>query len=223
MMIERAKDLVVHAGAAWVLWVLIGLSVVSVAIMLERARVFARQRDHLTTLVRDLHRLLERGDVAGAAVRLQRSSNAEAAVVLAGLAHWGGSAAAAEEAMAAATGLERTRLEKRLGFLGTVGSNAPFIGLLGTVIGVLAAFDELGRSSAAAAASGQLAPERVMSAIAEALVATAVGLVVAIPAVAVFNYFQGVLARVLADAETLGHVLMAQMQKASREAPKESE
>ena len=56
-----------------------------------------------------------------------------------------------------------------------------------------------------------LAPERVMGTIAEALVATAVGLVVAIPAVAIFNYFQGRVSAALADAETLGHVLLAHL------------
>jgi biopolymer transport protein ExbB len=111
-------------------------------------------------------------------------------------------------------GLERKRLEKRLLFLGTVGSNAPFVGLLGTVIGVVGAFEALGKPQAmtgAMAAANAMAPERVMSTIAEALVATAVGLVVAIPAVAVFNYFQGRVSTALADAETLGHVLLAHL------------
>jgi biopolymer transport protein ExbB/TolQ len=97
--------------------------------------------------------------------------------------------------------------------LGTIGNNAPFIGLLGTVIGVVGAFDALGKpaADAAEAAASALAPERVMSTIAEALVATAVGLVVAIPAVAIFNYFQGRVTRVVADAETLGHVLLSHL------------
>jgi biopolymer transport protein ExbB len=95
-------------------------------------------------------------------------------------------------------------------FLGTVGNNAPFLGLLGTVIGVIGAFDALGKPQAGGAAAA-LAPERVMGTIAEALVATAVGLVVAIPAVAVFNYFQGRVTSALADAETLGHVLLAHL------------
>jgi biopolymer transport protein ExbB len=99
-------------------------------------------------------------------------------------------------------------------FLGTVGNNAPFVGLLGTVIGIVGAFEELGRAPARAGALG-LAPERVMSTIAEALVATAVGLCVAIPAVAVFNYFQGLLAATLGNAETLGHVLLAHVRPSS--------
>jgi len=210
-MIERVKDLLVHAGASWVLWLLIALSVLSVAVMFDRARVFWAQRDDISAFVRDLHRLLGTGNLPGATTRLERSPNAESQVVLAGLTQWNNGTTAAQEAMAAASGLQRTRLERRLLFLGTVGNNAPFVGLLGTVIGVLGAFEELGKSGMTAS-GGQLAPERVMGTIAEALGATAVGLVVAIPAVAVFNYFQGLLNAALANAETLGHVLLTHMQ-----------
>ncbi len=209
-MILQFKNLMVHAGAAWVLWVLIALSVASVAVMLDRLRVFWAQKDDLPRLVAELHRLLAAEDVDGAKAFLSASPSAEAAIVLAGLACFERGSEAANEAMAAASGLERARLEKRLLFLGTVGNNAPFIGLLGTVIGVVGAFEELGNTSLVAATTA-LAPERVMSTIAEALVATAAGLLVAIPAVAVFNYFQGLLATVLGNAETLGHVLLSHM------------
>jgi biopolymer transport protein ExbB len=209
-MVEQIKNVLVHAGATWVLWLLFGLSVLSIAVMLDRARVFLGQRDDVAELVESLHRLLGRGDLTGAKSRLVQSRSAAARVALAGLAHWERGAAAAQEAMAAATGLQRARLERRLLFLGTVGNNAPFIGLLGTVIGVVGAFEALGSTSLdASAAAAQLAPERVMSTIAEALVATAVGLVVAIPAVAIFNYFQGLLAATLSDADTLGHVVLS--------------
>jgi biopolymer transport protein ExbB len=216
-MIEQIKNLLVHAGATWVLWLLFGVSALSVAVMADRARVFFRERDDLAELVEALHRLLAEHDLDGARVRLGRSRGAAAQVALAGLAQLDRGAAAAREAMAAATGLQRARMERRLLFLGTVGNNAPFIGLLGTVIGVVGAFEALGNTSlAATASSAQLAPERVMSTIAEALVATAVGLVVAIPAVAAFNYFQGLLTTVLNDAETLGHVVLAHVGTAPR-------
>jgi biopolymer transport protein ExbB len=208
-MTEQIKNALVHTGATWVLWLLGALSAISVAVMLERARVFRGERGDVSTLVRDLHRLLARGDLDGARSRLAQSSCSAAIVTQAGLGQWEKGATAASEAMAAASGLQRTRLERRLLFLGTVGNNAPFIGLLGTVIGVVGAFEELGRSSLSVGATAtQLAPERVMSTIAEALVATAAGLVVAIPAVAVFNYFQGLLSQAMNDADTLAHVLL---------------
>jgi biopolymer transport protein ExbB len=216
-MIDRLKDVLVHAGASWVLWVLVALSVLSIAVMLDRLRVFLAQRDDFAALVRAVHFTLGQGDLEGARKRLAASPSAEAAVGLAGLKQWASGAAAAQEAMAAAAGMARARMEKRLLFLGTVGNNAPFVGLLGTVIGVVGAFQELGNASLVGS-TDQLAPERVMSAIAEALVATAVGLLVAIPAVAVFNYFQGLLTTALANAETLGHVLLSHLDASRKDA-----
>jgi len=210
MMIETLTRLMVHFGAAWVLWLLFALSFVSVAVALDRWLAFRQTSGSVDSLVPQLRKLLRADDHAGAALLLERAQSVEGRVVGAGLVDADLGSAAAEESMAAAVGLERKRLEKRLLFLGTVGNNAPFIGLLGTVIGVVGAFQALGETGTASTAA-TLAPERVMSTIAEALVATAVGLVVAIPAVAAFNYFQGRANAALADAETLGHVLLAHL------------
>jgi biopolymer transport protein ExbB len=196
------------SGAAWVLWLLFALSFVSIAITLERLIAFRKTHADVDLLVPALRKLLRANDHGAAARLLDESRSVEGRVVAAGLAEVELGPEAAEEAMAAAAGLERKRLEKRLLVLGTVGNNAPFIGLLGTVIGVVGAFDALGKTQAMTSA---LAPERVMGTIAEALVATAVGLVVAIPAVALFNYFQGRVSAALADAETLGHVLLVHL------------
>jgi biopolymer transport protein ExbB len=133
-------------------------------------------------------------------------------VVIAGIVEAGMGADAAQEAMSGASALQRLKLERRLAFLGTLGNNAPFIGLLGTVIGIVGAFDELGKAkNATMQAAGQVAPEAVMNNIAEALVATAVGLLVAIPAVAAFNAFQRVVKTTLSNTEALSHVLLAHL------------
>lgn len=76
----------------------------------------------------------------------------------------------------------KPELERFLGFLATVGSNAPYLGLLGTVLGIMKAFNDLAQSPEA----GQ---QTVMAGISLALVATAAGLFVAIPAVVGYNYF----------------------------------
>ena len=208
-MIEQFKHFMVDVGASWVLWLLILLSVASLTVALDRWRVFRSQPRDVDVLVHQLHRLLESGEIERARRQLLSTRGVAAEVVLSGLAQWERGANAAEEAMAATTGLKRAQLEKRLMFLGTVGNNAPFVGLLGTVIGIVGAFDELAKAGQAAASAAELAPERVMAPIAEALVVTAVGLVVAIPAVGLFNYFQERLLATLADAKTLGHVLLA--------------
>jgi biopolymer transport protein ExbB len=120
----------------------------------------------------------------------------------------------ASEAMQAEATVQKSILDSRLSYLGTLGANAPFIGLFGTVIGILQSFDELGKSAkapaqqaAAAAAAG--APQAVMSSLAEALVATAVGIGVAIPAVFAFNIFQRTSKSWLADADVLSRELLA--------------
>lgn len=213
-LVEWLQRVMVSTGSVWVMWLLIGLSVISVAIILERAWFFYSLRDDIGALARDLTKTLESG-IDAARKRMTSSPSAEAAVVLAGLdmAHRGPDAA--EEAMNGATAIQRMKLERRLVYLGTLGNNAPFIGLFGTVIGVLMAFDKLGNNKAAGDAAVQAgdvaksAIERVSGSIAEALVATAVGIAVAIPAVAFNNFFQRLTKATLANTEALSRTLLA--------------
>jgi len=195
------------------MWLLLALSVVSVAIMLERGWFYYSLRDDLTALARSLGDYLRRGEVAEARRLLENSPSAEAAVVVAGLVESERGPQAAEEAMAGAAALQRMKLEKRLVYLGTLGNNAPFVGLLGTVIGIVQAFDELGKAAKmqATQAASTIAPQTVMTSIAEALVATAIGLLVAIPAVAAYNAFQRLTKSTLANTEVLSRILLAHL------------
>lgn len=209
-LVEWLQRIMVGFGAAWVMWLMLGLSVISVAIILERGWFFWSLRDDLAVLQRDLRRALQDG-VEAARKRMESSPSAEAAVVLAGIAEAQNGPQAAEEAMAGAAALQRMKLERRLAYLGTLGNNAPFIGLFGTVIGVVQAFEALGQAAKAPVAQGaasQMAPQAVMSSIAEALVATAVGLAVAIPAVAFNNFYQRLIKSTLANTEALTRILM---------------
>ena len=223
-LVEWLQRIMVGFGAAWVMWLMLALSVVSVAVILERAWLYWSLRDDLVGLARDLRSALD-DSMDAARKRLLASPSVEAAVVLSGVevAHKGH--AAAEEAMAGEVALQRMRLERRLAYLGTLGNNAPFIGLFGTVIGVVGAFEALGQSARqplAQAATQALAPQAVMSNIAEALVATAVGLAVAIPAVAANNYFQRLTRSTLGNTEALSRVLLAHLkaEPVADEAPK---
>jgi biopolymer transport protein ExbB/TolQ len=209
-LVEWLQRLMTNFGAAWVMWLLLGLSVVSVAVMLERAWFYLSLRDDLADLAAKFRDALRKGDFDKAKTTLEASPSAEAKVVLAGLAEADRGAQAAEEAMQGARALQKMRLERRLAFLGTLGNNAPFIGLLGTVIGVVAAFEALGNEAAGAVnASGT--PQEVMAAIAEALVATAVGLGVAIPAVVAFNFFNRHCRSIISNTEALSRVLMSHL------------
>jgi len=205
--VERTKVILLEVGASPILYLMLALSVVSVAIMVERSLFFFRARENLQRLAAALASSLDRGDVTSAKALVAGSVSAEAAIVSAGLLRLEHGAAAVEEAMSGASAVQRMRLERRLGFLGTLGSNAPFVGLLGTVIGIVQAFEQLQVAGAANGSGGAM--NNVMGAIAEALVATAIGLVVAIPAVAAFNAFQRRIKRVLGNAEALRHIVLS--------------
>jgi biopolymer transport protein ExbB len=211
--VEWLQRIMVGFGAAWVMWLMLGLSVISVAIILERSWYFWSLRDDLGVLAKELRAALE-DSIEAAQKRMEASPSVEAQVVLAGLSMAHRGPAAAEEAMSGALALNRMKLERRLAYLGTVGNNAPFIGLFGTVIGVVMAFAALGdanKTPVATATSQALAPAAVMSSISEALVATAVGLFVAIPAVAFNNFFQRLIKGMLANTEALTRILLAHL------------
>jgi biopolymer transport protein ExbB len=205
--VERSKVVLLEIGASPIMYLMLALSVVSVAIMIERALFFFRVRENLQQLAAELAKALDRDDVASAKLLVASSRSAESAIVAAGLSRVEHGAAAVEEAMSGASAVQRMRLERRLGFLGTLGNNAPFVGLLGTVIGIVQAFDHLQAAGAANGSGGAM--NGVMGAIAEALVATAIGLVVAIPAVAAFNAFQRRIKVTLGNAEALRHIVLS--------------
>lgn len=195
-------------GAEWILWVLIFLSVASVALIIERLTYFATHR--LPGAERMVAEMLSPNG-GPAAVAYQTRPGIEAAVLRAGERHRNAGPKALKVILALTISQERGHYERGLAFLGTLGANAPFIGLFGTVLGIIKAFHELAQAthqSAQAAASG--APQ-VMSGISEALVATAIGLLVAIPAVVAFNIFNRWLAALSASAQHLADAIIAQI------------
>jgi biopolymer transport protein ExbB/TolQ len=213
-LVEWLQHLMTNFGATWVMQLMIALSVASVTIMLERGWFYYSIRDDIPALAQSLRDKLRTDDMAGALTLLEKSPSAEAAVVVAGLREADRGAKSADKAMRGAAALQKMKLERRLAFLGTLGNNAPFIGLFGTVIGVVQAFEQLGKqgmASQGAQAASAAAPTAVMSAIAEALVATAVGLAVAIPAVAAYNFYQRHTRAVLGNTEALTNVLLAHL------------
>jgi biopolymer transport protein ExbB len=193
-----------HLGAGWIMWLLIALSVASVAVMVERTIVLLRSGDDIERLRGALLPQLFARDFLGASAVVARSRSYEARVLRAGLEVVSDGAQTAEQRMNGASTLARLAMEKRLAFLGTVGSNAPFVGLLGTVIGIV-------RSFAALDASGGKVSASLMNEVGEALIATAIGILVAIPAVAAFNAFQRVIKARLSNADALARELVAQL------------
>jgi biopolymer transport protein ExbB len=196
-------------GATWVMWLLIALSVLGLAVALERALTALATRDDTDALRADVMKHLRANDLAAAARRLERSPSYEARVVRAGVEVAADGPAAVEERLAGAAQTQRVHMEQRLIFLGTLGANAPFVGLLGTVIGIIGAFHELDASAGKVTAG-------LMAEIGEALVATAVGILVALPTIAFYNLFQRLNKTRLARADALGRELLAHLRAERR-------
>jgi biopolymer transport protein ExbB/biopolymer transport protein TolQ len=190
-------------GSSWVLWLLIALSVVSITAMVERIVFFARNGLGSDALSRDLRRALADGDEAGVNRTLATNRSIEAGVLREAIRWKRGGPDAVTDAIESELGRKRKELERGSTFLGTLGNNAPFVGLFGTVLGVIAAFDSL------AGGPGDAAMDNVMAGIAEALVATGVGIVVAIPAVVAYNLVQKRIADIEDGARALGRLLVA--------------
>jgi len=204
---ERLSGLT-QLGSLWVLWLLVGLSVLALTVAIERMVLFFSSRDDVLGLRREVRGLLSDGKVGLARRRLEHSPSFEARVAAAGLDSE--NASSAEERMRGEQQVARLTMERNLAFLGTLGNNAPFIGLLGTVIGIVRAFRELSQSK------GQMSAA-LMAEIGEALVATAVGLLVALPAIALFNLFQRTIRVRLSRADALSGEVLAHLKSGATE------
>jgi len=150
--------------------------------------------------------ILRTSGAAAALARLADARSMEAAVGRECLLHAADGTAAVEEHKAGAIERERARYESRLAFLGTLGNNAPFIGLFGTVLGIIRAFHDL-------AGASMQGTQAVMAGIAEALVATGIGLLVALPAVATYNAFTRHVERRTSATDVFAHQILALLKR----------
>jgi len=208
MISERLLELSL-IGAEWVLWLLFALSLYSIAVLADRIILYTRTREKITELEPGLTAALAKGDLKAARREVQRDSLVRN-VIRAGLdiiSTGKRDPGTVEQAMLGALSRERARYEARLTPLGTIGNNAPFIGLFGTVLGIIQAFHQLGKLDASQAAGNQI----VMAAIGEALVATGVGIMVAIPAVAAFNWAKSSISARIKHAESMMRGVLASL------------
>ena len=171
-------------GSSWVMYLLLALSVASIGAMVERWLYFRKRGSDGEDVGDELCKLLEHGDEDKAQALLRSSPSVEAEVLRASLRWAKGGPATLESAIDGEMIKRRKELERGMTLLGTLGNNAPFVGLMGTVIGVIVAFADL------ADGQNKVQMDKVMGGIAEALIATGVGLFVAIPAVVAYNVFQ---------------------------------
>lgn len=206
MNIQERMSAFAGLGAGWVLWLLVLLSVIGLAIVLERLYYLFSTRGEFASLRADVLAALRGGKLPQALKRLKESPSVEARIVGAGVEAAEEGPDAVAELMAGASAQAKIQMERNLAFLGTVGNNAPFIGLLGTVIGIIRAFVALKQGG------GQVT-DALYQEVGEALVATAIGILVAIPAVAFFNLIGRIVRNRLAQAYTLGHDVLAYLRR----------
>ena len=192
-------------GASWVLWLLVLLSVGCVAVSVERFIYFKKDTTDAGELGTVVNAYLAGGDAVELKTQLSKLSGMESRILCAGLEVSEHGPSAAEKAMNGTATAEKLRMERGLAFLATVGSNAPFVGLFGTVLGIIQAFHDLAQNVAEAS-------EAVMAGISEALVATAVGLLVAIPAVVLYNLFARQVKARLGRSESVAQLVLARME-----------
>jgi biopolymer transport protein ExbB len=205
-------------GAEWVLWLLVVLSVYSVSVMLDRFLMFRRTDVRMEDIEPAFSHAIAKGDYTAAKTTVEADGFVRN-VLRSGVDTLEAGAddpGAVEQSMLAAIVREKDRHERRLGFLGTIGNNAPFIGLFGTVLGIIQSFEQLGQSNQAVTDAGKAASEldaqnnsAVMALLGEALVATAVGILVAIPAVAAYNAFKTKIAERSRTSEAMMRSMLA--------------
>jgi biopolymer transport protein ExbB/TolQ len=208
---EILKNLAL-VGGEWILYLLILSSILSVAVMIYKALYFYKNQVSWDAFVEMLTAFMNKDDIEAATSYVQRISTPAARVLLSGFQNIDKGAGAVEEILIGKRISEKFRMESKLVILGTLGNNAPFIGLFGTVLGIIKAFHDLGTAQ-------NPNPSVVMTGVSEALVATAVGLLVAIPAVIAYNYFQRRVKEFVTQMEAASKMLLVYMKSEDRKSP----
>lgn len=178
-------------------------SVLAVAISIERLWVLLRSRVDSEDLMEDVRLALEQGKVLEAMQIAKRTRGPVAAVLAAGIAYYDRDSEEIKSRMELVGKEEIFKMERRLNALDTIISVAPLLGILGTVTGIIDSFNVL------AALDGVNQPAALSAGIAEALITTAAGLIIAIPASAIYSYLNTLIDRNTADMSKHSSELLA--------------
>ncbi|OGS47012.1 MAG: hypothetical protein A2539_09215 [Elusimicrobia bacterium RIFOXYD2_FULL_34_15] len=179
-MFESLNILQLITKGGYTIVVLLICSIISVAISIEKMMMFSKIKPYSKKEIDNIKSAVNAGDIKRAKEISESSNTLICEVINEALKNTHG--IAVKEAISRKISQQILKFEKHLSAVGTIGAITPFIGLLGTVIGIMKAFHDLGKY-------GVGNPSIVSAGIAEALVATAAGLLVAIPSVMLYNYF----------------------------------
>ena len=203
-------------GSSPIFIVLIGLSVVTLAIALERAGYFWKRRGRADEILERATREIHRGDHAEARRICESSSHPAGAVAASVLDNEGVDGDKAEELLQISLSQQRLLLENNLGILGTMAAVAPLIGLLGTVWGIMRAFRDM-------STTGSAAPTIVAAGVAEALTTTAAGLIIAVPALMLYNHLARRINVMLTIAENNSRAIRIELESTASYSTREAE
>jgi len=195
-----------------VMWPILFCSVVALAVAIDRFLVLRRAKINLPSFLVRIRGFIKNKDMSGATSFCLREKSPIANMVRKGLKKFGMGHERVKEAIENAGRQEVSKLEKGLSILATVAGVAPLLGFLGTVTGMIQAFMRI--EDLAGAAS----PSDLAGGIWEALLTTAFGLIVGIPAYVAYNYFLSWITKFVADMETVANDVVDTMQDASIEA-----
>jgi biopolymer transport protein ExbB len=200
---QQFLNFALSTGTQWVLYLLILCSVLNLAIIIDRIVYLFQFRGDFGEFVRKLSdRLNSNEPHETTAAWCSGQHMLEARVAAAGLSQIKQGERSAEESMNATMIAAKTKLERGTTLLGTLANNTPFIGLFGTIIGIMQAFHAL-------SAKENTDPSFVMASIAEALTATAVGILVAVPAVIAYNFFTRAIRKKMANADATARIVLS--------------
>lgn len=186
---------IAEASASGILYLMGLLSVISVSIMIERYFALKKISESSDQMAVGFKTVIATQDLNKIEELSADDKSLEGKALGYGISYVNSHGAGGlDELFNSFKAIERPGLEKNLNILGTIASNAPYIGLLGTVMGIMKAFNDL-------AGSADKGNEVVMAGIAHALISTAIGLAVAIPAVVAFNFFQKKVSLVLGNID----------------------
>jgi biopolymer transport protein ExbB len=167
----------------WDMWLLLLLSIAGLAVVIERLVFFASQHGDTKGLLRQIGQKISADDIDGA-IKICRSQRGMLPRILEfGLQRGEKNRADITDALSIALMEHLNSLERNLGIVGTIAVIAPFVGLFGTVLGIIRAFQDI-------ALKGNSTPAVVAAGVSEALITTASGLIIAVVAVVFFNYFK---------------------------------
>lgn len=193
----------------WPIWPLILASVLALALIIERSIALRREKILPATLLRDVIGTWQKRQMSPAAIGELEQNSPLGRVLAAALRNDHATREGAKQQVEAAGAVVANRLSRNLTLLGSIGSLAPLLGLLGTVVGMIAIF---------ASQQGGSNPQELARGISVALYATAFGIIVAVPAILMYRHFRRVVDDYLVDMEDQAERLLEQVYDTDRRA-----